>query len=314
MPVWFNPQCQQRGSQDQDDGNSPDSLVQGLRQEVHAAESKVQGSRSSGRMNIVALAFDLAKAVEEFISKAKTFYHHVILLGYVCPRCQGPLSIVAEGQCRCHACGSEFDPTEEFQRCPACGGKIRLRIRRYQCRECGADVRSRFLFDGLAFDSQYFKAKMVESRQRKREQRERVRQMLAESRSDTLELGSVDLDSVPDLVEALNQLTNCPEKPDIPAIAGFDLKRYEQHIKDHLSPHPVSLTNIPSLSQNRRKDLIWRFIAVIFLAHAGKIDVWQEGQAVRVKKHETDRERCSFSGESEKVDGIEGSLGGVEAG
>jgi hypothetical protein len=38
------------------------------------------------------------------------------------------------------------------------------------------------LFDGLVFDTDYFRQKMVESRQRKREQRERVRQMLAEIR------------------------------------------------------------------------------------------------------------------------------------
>ena len=38
--------------------------------------------------------------------------------------------------------------------------------------------------------------------------------------------------------------------------------------------------------ENTRKDLIWRFIAVIFLAHIGVVDIWQEGQDIMVVKHE----------------------------
>jgi len=57
-----------------------------------------------------------------------------------------------------------------------------------------------------------------------------------------------------------------------------------------------------------------RFIAVIFLAHAGVIDIWQEGQEIMVIKHEANREGQDVFGELEESDGVEGSVGGIEAG
>ena len=75
----------------------------------------------------------------------------------------------------------------------------------------------------------------------------------------------------------------------------------------------MNLSEIPPLSENLRKDLIWRFIAVIFLAHDGIVDVRQNRQDILVKKHETNRKRQDILGELEEADGIEGPLGGVEA-
>jgi hypothetical protein len=75
----------------------------------------------------------------------------------------------------------------------------------------------------------------------------------------------------------------------------------------------LSLGEIPPISENARKDLIWRFIAVIFLAHAGTVDLWQEGQAIMVMRHEADRKGQDVSGEFEELDGVEGSVGGIEA-
>jgi hypothetical protein len=63
---------------------------------------------------------------------------------------------------------------------------------------------SRFLFDGLVFDATYFRKKMAESRKRKQEQRERVRRLLAGTRSGALVLPGMD--PSPDLLTALNQL------------------------------------------------------------------------------------------------------------
>ena len=57
---------------------------------------------------------------------------------------------------------------------------------------------------------------------------------------------------------------------------------------------------------------IWRFIAVIFLAHAGVLDVMQHGQEILVMKHETNRERQNIPGEPEDIDGVERSVGGIE--
>ena len=266
-------------------------------------------------MNIIDLAFEMAEAVQVFVSKAKQFYYSVMLGEYHCPKCSGTLIMVQEGQCRCNSCGCEFDPTEAFQRCATCGGEIRLRIRRYQCQECGQDVPSRFLFDGLVFDTEYFKARMAQSRQRKQEQRERVRQMLADSRSAALPLEAADLNSVPGLMEALNSLTaSLATELAYEVKTEFDLSRYERHIRAHIRELPLDLRKIPPLSENLRKDLISRFIAIIFLAHAGIVELLQDGQEILVRRHETNRKGQGLSGELEEADGVEGSMGGVEAG
>jgi len=265
-------------------------------------------------MNIVAMAFDMAKAVGLLVEKAKKFFHSVMLLGHRCPQCHGSLVMVTEGKCRCTACHLEFDPTVQFERCLNCGGLPVLRVRRYQCEKCHSDISSKFLFDGLIFNSEYFREKVAESRHRKKEQQERVRQMLAECRSGDLALECVQLETVPGLVEALNSLTSqIYEGVEVELQDEFDLKRYETHVQSHLQPFPVSLERIPPLIEDERKDLIWRFIAVIFLDYDGIVDVWQEGQDVMVIKHEANRKRQSVLRELEEADGIEGSMGGVEA-
>jgi hypothetical protein len=266
-------------------------------------------------MSMIALAFDMAKTVESFVEKARRFFHSVMLLGHCCSQCNGSFVMVADGRCRCVSCEAECDATVAFQRCVACGGVPVLRVRRYECRACGSPITSRFLFDGLVFDAEYFRRKMAESRQRRQELRERVRRMLAESRSDTLPLGEADLDSVPGLIDTLNGLTaGLPEGFTVESRDGFDLHRYETHLQAHVADLPVSLTAIPALGAEPKKDLIWRFIAVIFLAHAGVVDIWQEGQNIMVIKHEANRERCGISGESEAVGELEGPVDRAEAG
>lgn len=265
-------------------------------------------------MDIIALAFDMVAAVAVFVQKAKKFFYHVMLFGYRCPKCNGSLAMVAEGICKCNSCEFEFDPTVEFQRCSDCGGILVLRVRRYYCKDCGSELNSKFLFDGLVFEKEYFKAKMTESRQRKKEQRERVRQMLAESRSSILSMAAVDFNEVPGLVDALNSLTSGLDTDfAIQPREEFDLRRYERHIQTHVQDFPVSLMGISQLGEDARKDRIWRFIAAVFLAHAGIIDLLQDGQDILVMKHEANREGQGIFGEFEEVDGIEGSVGGVEA-
>lgn len=266
-------------------------------------------------MNIIKLAFKMAAAVQIFFGKTRRFYYMVMLLGCRCPKCNRSLTMVAEGRCRCSSCKHEFDPTAEFQRCPACGGVPVLRVRRYQCKACGSVIRSRFLFDDLVFDAEYFRDKMAASRQRKKEQRERVRKMLADSRSDGLSLQVADLSDTPGLVDALNSLTAGTDTGlgfTVQSHDEFNLGRYEKHIQAHIGDYPVSLVDIPHLS-NGRKDLIWRFIAIIFLAHTGIVDIWQDGQDIMVIKHEANTEGQGVFGELEETDGVERPLGGIEA-
>jgi predicted RNA-binding Zn-ribbon protein involved in translation (DUF1610 family) len=257
-------------------------------------------------MHIVALATDMLKAVEGFAEKAKRFFYSVMLVAFRCPKCNGAMAMQAEGRSRCTSCGTEIDPTVAFQRCSDCGGTPVVRVRRYQCSKCGREIASRFLFDGLVFNADYFREKMAESRQRKKEQEERVRKMLAECRSADLPLGQLDLTAVPGLVEALNSLsTGLEDRVAVESRSQFDLRLYESHIQAHIRDFPLTLDEIPPLSrEDVRKDLIWRFIAVIFLAHADVVDVWQEGRDVVVRRREANRERRDISGEPAAVDGI----------
>jgi len=264
-------------------------------------------------MDIIKLAFDMTAAVQRFVEHVRRYYYGIMLFGYRCPQCHGAFVMVAEGRCMCTGCRNELDPTVAFQRCSACGGVPVLRVRRYQCRDCNGDIASKFLFDGTVFDTEYFRRKMSESRQRKEQQAEQVRQMLAESRSDALPLPPADIESIPGLMDALNGLTaglNTPFATE--SNNEFDLQRYERHIQAHIQDFPVNLLDIPPLSEHARKDLIWRFIAVIFLAHTGCVDIWQDEQDIMMIKHEADTEGCGVPGEFEDTDRIEGSLGGIE--
>lgn len=266
------------------------------------------------RAGMIDLAFGVARAVAGWAEHARVFFYEVMLADRTCPDCTGPLRMVAEGQCQCSSCSRSFDPTPIFQRCPSCGGSVELKINHYQCRRCGIDVPSRFLFEGLVFDAEYFRQKMAEHRQRKFEQRERVREMLQMARSPPLLPGQADLQDVPGLVEALNDLTIGCEPAVIwwPA-SEFDLARYESHVQAHVGPIPLGFDQIPPLYEDRRLDRVRRFIAILYLASAGIIDVWQEGQVVMVMKHETDRERQGLPGDLEEADGVEGSVGGTAA-
>jgi hypothetical protein len=249
--------------------------------------------------DIIGLAFMVAEAAVQLVARVRSFYYEVVLAGHACPKCAGRLVMVREGQCRCHACGYTF------QECTACGGKPRLRIRRYECRRCGAEVPSRFLFDGLVFDAAYFREKMAEHRQRRRDRRKQIHQMLSGSRSEALEPGPVSLDDLPDLVAVLNRLSSgAAPAVLLPAREEFNLQRYEAHVQAHLRAIPITFEEIPSLSENALYDHVWRFIAILFLAQAGTIGVWQEGTTIWMSAHEVDREGQAVPGNAEAADGV----------
>lgn len=230
----------------------------------------------------------------------------LVLLGYRCRKCNGKLSMTGESRCCCQNCKQEFDPTVAFQRCSACGGIPVLRVRRYYCEGCDNEITSRFVFETLPFEREYFKQKMAESRQRKKEKLQQVREMLAQSRSDSLAFGAVDLDSVPGLLTALNSLTQGIDESMLLELKGkFDLSRYQSHIKAHIKDFEIDLRGIPAIMENKRKDLIWRFIAAIFLEHEQEIEIRQDGETLWVMKC-VDRKGQNFSGEIEEVNEFEG--------
>jgi len=262
---------------------------------------------------MVRAALAVLEAVASYRAHARAYFHVVMLSGHECPNCHGNLTMIRDGCCRCELCRTEFDPTVAFQRCGTCGGKPRVHIRRYECSRCGAQITSQFLFDALVFDADYFRHKMAEHRQRRRVQRERVRQMLAETRSPHTVPPAAELDAVPGLIAALNGLSagTLPEFTFSPRQA-FDLKRYQTHVRAHSGPIAVDLDRIPPLSENTRLDRIWRFVAVIFLTHAGELAVRQNGTTIWVMQAEANGERQGLPGNAEGADGIERPVGRAE--
>ena len=119
---------------------------------------------------------------------------------------------------------------------------------------------------------------MAESRDRKRAKQERSSPGLVVDQSETLSQPPVQLANVPGLVEALDQLVGVPELTAwLPLMrSGFDLKRYQAHLRAHIGPIEVCFDDLPPLENQARLDRIWRFVALVFMAHAGDIDLWQE--------------------------------------
>ena len=67
----------------------------------------------------------------------------------------------------------------------------------------------------------------------------------------------------------------------------------------------MNLRDIPAIIENSRLDLIWRFMAVIFLEHQYMVDLRQQEQIIWVRKH-ADRQGQDIFGETEEINGLEG--------
>jgi hypothetical protein len=146
---------------------------------------------------------------------------------------------------------------------------------------------------------------MTESRQRKKDQKQRVQQMLAKCRSEPLALKAPDLNSVPGLVEALSGLTaGLDASVALELKDKFDLGCYQEHIKSHLETEPMDLRQIPPLAEDLRLDLIWRFIAAIFLDHAGLVEIYQQDDTIWVMKYDYHKGQ-GISDEVEEIEGFE---------
>jgi len=258
-------------------------------------------------MDIIACAFELEAAVKQLCRKIRLFFYRVVLSGFECPICGGSLIMIADGLCGCGVCGYEFDPTLEFQKCTHCGGKARLKVSRYFCSVCKQGITSKFLFDGRVYDRHYFAEKMQKSRQQKKIRREQLKRKVMQYRSGDIQAGPAEMAGMADLLAAIDTLGK-GIKPAIPLPKedGFDLNRYQRHIQAHINDFAMNLRDIPPLIENARKDLIWRFIAVIFLAHAGVVTIRQDGLDIMVTQNETDRKGQDFFDETAESDRFEG--------
>jgi hypothetical protein len=255
---------------------------------------------------IVRRAFELVVAMEQFVAHARAFYYEVMLCGLACRQCGGSLSMIGEGRCRCMTCAAVFDPTVAFQRCAACEGRVGLRICRYRCLRCGAVVRSRFVFDANVYNAEYFRERMAQSRQRMQERRQQAHDAAIGSRSDAAEPPAIGLDSVPGLVDALNGLVGGAEAPGwaLKLTDGFDCRRYEAHLEACLLVYETRFDDLPALIDDARLDRIWRFVALIFLAHAGRVELRQDPSGIVVIRCGIDRERQGIPGNVETAHGF----------
>jgi hypothetical protein len=57
--------------------------------------------------------------------------------------------------------------------------------------------------------------------------------------------------------------------------ARFDLDAAQQHLLAHIKPPGTNLRDLPPLAEDPRLDLIFKFVAAVFLQHAGAIQIRQ---------------------------------------
>jgi hypothetical protein len=162
------------------------------------------------------------------------------------------------------------------------------------------------LLEQERFSVEYFRQRMAEARRRRREERaRRIAEMLANRSGNLLIDEPIELDAVPGLTEALNGLVSLPVPVDVlRAFMGrsdFDLDGYQRHVIAHLGLFRTDFEAIPALIEDQRKDRIFRFIAVIFLAHARHIELWQEDDRIWMRRYETDEQGQGIRGRIEEA-------------
>ncbi len=184
-------------------------------------------------------------------------------------------------------------------RVKAAADELWQRVRRFHTELLRLEGRP--LPEELAFDREYFRRRMVEARQRDREERiRRVGELLA-SRSGPLGMEEpVRLDAVPGLTEALDSFVGSPIPVELlrrfAARSDFDLDKYQHHILAHIGWSATGFDQIPPLLDNRRRDLVCRFIAAVFLAHARQVELWEDSGRIMVRKRDAYEQGQSISG------------------
>lgn len=219
-----------------------------------------------------------------FKEQVKEFYFRLLLGKHECPKCGGGLAMIGPSQCAC-ACGNVFDPTLAFQQSHCCGVKLTRKTFHYACSRCNQTARSRFLFDERVLDASYFREMMRESRARDKKKREEVKRLLAGSRSGALLLLEEPcLESIPGLAEALNCFigTEMTGEYAFAPKSGFRMDDYRNHILSILGVRSRLFSDITPLMDDCRRDKIWRFVTLIFMAQDREVELTQYGKDILV--------------------------------
>jgi len=226
--------------------------------------------------------------VNAYSQNTRTFYFDVILSTVKCPRCGGRLKMTGQSQCRCQ-CGLILDPTIEFQLSPCCNSSLIHKTFHYACLVCGKTVASRFIFNERIFDKEYFKEMMQSCRERKKQKLEKMKKLLAGSRSDPLELiDPPELNELPGLSEDLNAFlaseTESGHELEINISDSFKMEFYRKHILSQLNWDPVGFSKISPLTDNRNKDRARRFVTLIFMQNENEVKIEQQNTDLLIQK------------------------------
>jgi len=130
---------------------------------------------------------------------------------------------------------------------------------------------------------------MREYRNRQKNKKETIRQLLAESRSDVLPLTEdPDLEAIPGLIQNLNDFIQT-ESYEMDSIAfnakpEFSMDEYRDHINSILSWDCMLFSNVDPLIDDFRNDKIWRFITLVFMQNDREVDLTQHGNDVLIQR------------------------------
>jgi len=150
-------------------------------------------------------------------------------------------------------------------------------------------ISSRFLFDERVFDAEYFREMMRESRRRTAAKREEIRQLLADSRSETLSLTEYpNLDAIPGLLKDLDDMIWFNDGQG--SFSTFDLKSdfdmgtYRQHIMSVLGMYTLRFSDISPLTGDYRRDRVRRFITLVFMDNDLEVEIRQHGDDLLIQR------------------------------
>lgn len=219
--------------------------------------------------------------------KVRTLFYAVMLFQKECISCGNTVLVMEEdSRCRCGKCGAEYDPTVAYQTCPDCNQALILKIQHYWCPRCQRPVRSLFCFDERVFNSEYFREMMQESRQRKQEYVEKLRQLLLDSRSPPFwPTEEPILDDVVGFADDLAPFVTALTTPATIVNGGrpyFDMNAYREHLLDLVPGCVVDFEGVSALVNDTRLDRVYRFITAIFLEHEGLL-VLEQSHEGRLK-------------------------------
>ena len=231
---------------------------------------------------------DVLRRVENFKEEARSFYFEVVLSPYACPECGCPLKMTGLSECTCcqgHVC----DPTTTFQVSDCCQAKMIRKTFHYACSHCQKTVLSKFLFDERVFDADYFREMMRESRRRTAAKREEIRQLLADSRSEILSLTEYpNLEAIPGLLKDLDDMIQLNGDhgsfSTLDLNSDFDMASYRQHIMSVLGMYTLRFSDISPLTGDYRRDMVRRFITLVFMDNDQEIDIQQYGNDLLIQR------------------------------